>query len=166
MEEHRSLSCVIIGEGTLPIRCAEILLQRGHVIRGVVSPDGSVGRWAEENGIPAIGSWDALEFFLSQHPFDYLFSIVNSLVLSRSVLALPQQCVINYHDGPLPCYAGSHATSWALMNREERHGVSWHVASEQVDAGDVLKQRAFEIAAGETALSLNARCYDAALASF
>ena len=135
-------SCFIVGEGTLPIRCAEVLLQRGHDILGIVSPDSSLRRWARERDIPHLdpATLEDLAAFLGQRAFDYLFSIVNSYILSEDILALPRRMSINYHDAPLPRYAGSHATSWAILARESRYGVSWHVATRRVDAGDILSQ--------------------------
>ena len=39
MYTQSSFSCFIIGEGTLPIQCAELLLERGHEILGVISSE-------------------------------------------------------------------------------------------------------------------------------
>ena len=46
------------------------------------------------------------------------------------------------------------------------HGVTWHVMTEFVDAGDIVKQTLFEIDEAETAFTLNTKCYDAAIRSF
>jgi len=166
MQVHDKFSCFIIGGGTLPVQCAEILLNHHHELRGIISPDASVNRWTKERGIPHLDPADNLRAFLSQQPFDYLFSIVNEYILPKEILELPRTCAINYHDSLLPRYAGTHATSWALMHRETTHGVTWHVMNDLVDAGDILKQRRVEIAEGETALTLNAKCYEAAIHSF
>ena len=107
--------------------------------------------------------WGAV---LGERPFDYLFSIVNGTIIPESVLNLPQKLAINYHDGPLPRYAGMYATSWAILHGEREHGVTWHVMTAVVDAGDILQQVAVPIAPDETALTLNVKCYDAAIASF
>ncbi len=104
--------------------------------------------------------------FLSQQPFDSLFSIVNSYILKKKVLELPRLGAINYHDAPLPKYAGVHATSWTLMYGEKSHGITWHQMDEGVDTGDILKQVVLDIAPEETALTLNVKCYDAAIDSF
>ena len=125
----------------MPIQCAEILLQRGHKVCGIITPDDSCVCWAQEHNIPHADMKQDLVAFLGSQPFDYLFSIVNNSILPKEVFALPRKASINYHDGPLPRYAGTHATSWALMNRERSHGVSWHRIVEMVDAGDILKQR-------------------------
>src|SRR5690606_25547084 len=78
----------------------------------------------------------------------------------------PRIAAINFHDGPLPRYAGMHSTSWALLNQERRHGITWHRVVAEVDAGEVFVQREVAIAPDDTALSLNARCYEAALDGF
>ena len=166
MRKNKPFSCYIIGEETMPIQCAELLLERGHTIYGMISPDEMVKKWAAEKQIPFIFSTQDISTFLNRQPFDYLFSIVNGVIIPTEVLALPRQYAINYHDSLLPRYAGNYATSWAIMNEETSHGISWHVMVERVDAGDILKQRQVEISPTETALSLNAKCYDIAISAF
>jgi natural product biosynthesis luciferase-like monooxygenase protein len=82
------------------------------------------------------------------------------------VLALAARGAVNFHDGPLPDYAGLNAPVWALLNGETRHGVTWHLIGGGVDDGAILEQRMVGIAPDETALTLNAKCYAAAIESF
>ena len=42
MDIPNKFSCFIIGEGTLPIQCAEILLDRQHTLYGIISSDVAV----------------------------------------------------------------------------------------------------------------------------
>jgi amino acid adenylation domain-containing protein len=163
--ENGKFSCFIIGGGTLPIRCAEILLRAGHKICAIASSDKEVKRWAKENSISHLSPGANLAEQISE-PFDYLFSIVNEHILREDILLLPRRMAINYHDAPLPKYAGTHATSWALLNGESVHGISWHLITETVDAGDVLKQEPVEISERDTALTLNTKCYEAAIKAF
>ncbi|MCA9977758.1 MAG: AMP-binding protein, partial [Anaerolineales bacterium] len=166
MTTSHPFTCYIIGEGTLPVQCADILQQQGHTIYGIISPDPDVRRWAETRQIPHISKSKEIMPFLRQHSFDYLFSIVNPLVLPEEALQLPQRMAINYHDAPLPRYAGVHATSWALLNQESEHGITWHEMVAEVDAGDILRQVSVPITPTDTALTLNAKCYDAAMTAF
>jgi hypothetical protein len=39
MYTQNQFSCFLIGEGTLPIQCAELLLERGYEILGVISSE-------------------------------------------------------------------------------------------------------------------------------
>ncbi len=167
MDTSKKFSCFILGEGTLPIQCAQILVDHEHTIYGIISSNQPVIDWARRREIPYIDPQDKdIVTFLSQRPFDYLFSIANQYILPKLVLELPRRCAINYHNAPLPRYAGSYATSWAIMQGERVHGVTWHAMTELVDAGDIFKQYLFEVDEGETALTLDAKCYDAALSSF
>ncbi|WP_034607745.1 formyltransferase family protein, partial [Chitinimonas koreensis] len=166
MTPNRPLRCVLIGETTLPQACAELLLERGHAVAALVSREPRLRQWAQRHGIACAAEPAALLPLLAGQPFDCLFSIVNPAILGPELLAAPRRLAANYHDGPLPRYAGTHATSWALIHGERRHAVTWHAMTQRVDAGELLQQVWFDLAASETALSLNAKCYDAALGGF
>jgi methionyl-tRNA formyltransferase len=161
-----STSGVFIGGGSMLIRCADLFAERGHRLVAIASSDPHVQRWAKERGVRCLPPDDGLAHALAHEPFDLLFSIAHLAVLSPGLLALPRRAAINFHDGPLPEYAGLNVTSWALLNREREHAVSWHLMTARVDAGDVLAEVRFAIEPGDTALALNARCYDAGFASF
>ena len=166
MSNTTALSGIFIGSRSLLIQCAERFVRRGHQIRAIVSSDSSIQRWATDHGVACVAPGPDLVSRLGTEPFDYLFSVVNLAVLARDMLLLPRRAAINFHDGPLPAYAGLNVTSWALLNQEREHGVSWHVMSDRVDGGDILAEARFPIAADDTALTLNARCYEAAVATF
>lgn len=160
-------SCFIIGESTLPIRCAEILLECGHRIYGMIADDPNVIAWCREKNIPFINvRKKEIYVFLSSNPFDYLFSANGDIILDENILALPRRSAINYHDSLLPVFAGMYATSWALMNGETRHGISWHEMDVGIDTGAILKQVPVEVEPGDTAFSLNIKCYEAAVTAF
>ncbi|MGH9948693.1 MAG: amino acid adenylation domain-containing protein, partial [Pyrinomonadaceae bacterium] len=122
-------------------------------------------KWATANAIKQFDSIEAFEAGFTE-PVDYLFSINNEHILTNDILRLARKYAINYHDALLPRYAGTHATSWALMNGESTHGITWHVIADKVDAGDILTQRTVDISIDETALSLNSKCYEAAISAF
>jgi len=148
------------------VQCAEILLQKGHRILGIISDDPVVRKWGKENSLLLIAPNDDFLALLKKQPFDLFCSIFNFCKVPKEVLTLPQKYAINFHDSPLPRYAGVHATNWAIMNREAVHGITWHVMTEEMDAGDILKQKKFPVSEGETALSLNAKCYEKSIETF
>jgi natural product biosynthesis luciferase-like monooxygenase protein len=161
-----TFSCFLIGETTLPISCAEVLLEEGHSVRGVISADPDVTRWAHQRDIPRYDPGMDLAELLGREPFDYLFSVNNLRMLPAGVVTAPRRRAVNFHDGPLPAYAGLNTPVWALLRGERDYGISWHVITEGVDEGDVLEREPVEIAPDETALTLNAKCYEAAIRSF
>ncbi|WP_275462932.1 amino acid adenylation domain-containing protein [Streptomyces noursei] len=161
-----AFSCHLIGENTLLVSCAELLLERGHTVLGVVSPNPDVRQWATQQGLPTRDLGPDLTDFLSAHPFDHLFSIANLRMLPAEVLDLPRGLAVNFHDALLPEHAGVYATTWAILQGARRHGVTWHVMTEEADAGDVLAQREVEVAADDTSHTLNVKCFDAGVQSF
>ena len=52
------------------------------------------------------------------------------------------------------------------MAGEKRYGITWHLMTGRVDAGDILLRRTFDIDPDETAFSLNLKCYEAGIESF
>jgi natural product biosynthesis luciferase-like monooxygenase protein len=155
-----------MGNGTLLIQCAEVLLNRGHQIYSIITSNLTIQHWAEEKNIAWINPSADLPIILGETLFDYFFSIANLTIVPPAVISLARKGAINFHDALLPKYAGLYATTWALLNREKTHGVTWHLMGDTVDAGDILKQKQFDITDDETAFTLNAKCYEAALDSF
>jgi natural product biosynthesis luciferase-like monooxygenase protein len=161
-----TFTALILGEGALLIPCAEILLRYKHKIETIVSTNAVIREWAREQKIRCVSRPDEVLSSMDGRPFDYLFSIANLSVLPARILALPRLGGINFHDGPLPRYAGLHATTWAILNQETSHGVTWHEMRETVDTGAILQQRIFALAPDETAFTLNRKCFKAGIDSF
>jgi natural product biosynthesis luciferase-like monooxygenase protein len=157
---------VLIGGESLLIECAQTLQSLGFGIAAVVSRAAAVRRWALSNNIMLLVEPSQLLSADAPRAFGYLFSITNLDVLAPEVIALPSRAAINFHDGPLPEYAGLNTPVWALLNGEAQHGVTWHLMTRDVDRGDILAQRRFDIADNESALTLNTRCFEAAIESF
>jgi natural product biosynthesis luciferase-like monooxygenase protein len=158
-------SSYLIGSESLLLQCAEILIERGHEIRGVVSQEPAIAAWARARGIAIVEPEGDLASALAGD-FDFLFSITNLKVLPDAVLRRPRRAAINFHDGPLPRYGGLYTPAWALMNRETTYGISWHVMKAAVDEGELLAQQLFDVSPGETSLTLNTKCYEAAIDTF
>ncbi|MFI9119636.1 amino acid adenylation domain-containing protein, partial [Streptomyces bikiniensis] len=152
-------NCYLIGGTRVLTQCGTRLLDAGATIEGVLSDDPVVVAWAGAHGLPVHDPAGDLVALLSERPFDYLFSMVNFRILPGAVLGLPKVAAINFHDGPLPRYSGSHVPAWALYEGAPRHAATWHLMTEAVDAGGVLLERWFPVRDHATALSLT---YEAA----
>ena len=129
----RRLSTVLLGDAAVTVRCGQMLLESGHSVLGVVTGDGRVASWAAENRIAccflsaqATLTHGDVEALVAGAPFDLLLSVHNLRILPPALLASPRWMAINYHDAPLPRYAGLHATSWAIDQGEHRHGIGFY----------------------------------------
>lgn len=166
LPNDKSESCVLIGQQSLLIQCAQKLHEKKFSIAAVVSDDAEVIKWCENNQVTSIAYDNHYHEALKSKQFDYLFSIVNLKLLSVEVLRLPKKLAINFHDGPLPRYAGINTPVWALINQEKEYGVTWHIMTEGADEGDILKQAIFSIAPDETSFTLNMKCLEYGLSCF
>lgn len=160
MNPHAHLHCCLMGEDMLLIRCAELLLERGHTLHSMVTRTARLIHWAQARAIRILYP----DSDLSTSAFDYLFSTADLNLIARDLLAMPRLGAIQFQNSPLSRYTGPQAPSWALLNGEKSHGVTWlRIAPGK---GAVLKQRLFEIAEDDTAFTLNVRCEDAGVESF
>lgn len=159
-------SCFVVGAGLVPRQCLDLLSNSGFEIRGIFSSDGSLAELCRARDWRHAASLDDFRAALSDQPFDFLFSINNSWLIPEEVARRARRAAINYHDSPLPRYAGLNATSWALFAGEREHAVTWHEVTATIDSGRIYKQRAVPIDADDTAFALNAKCVEAAVASF
>ncbi|WP_445222710.1 amino acid adenylation domain-containing protein (plasmid) [Bradyrhizobium sp. Pa8] len=167
LPEARSISStVVVGSGTLAIRCAQLAIETGHVIGAVLCTDGVFRDWAARSNIPSVASVEELSSFLKAAPVDVIFSVANPFILPVDVLGRVRRGAFNYHDGPLPRYAGTRATSWALLAQEAEYAITWHRIDDGVDTGDIVVQRHVLIAPNDTALTLNLKCYEVAIEGF
>ena len=157
---------VMIGNESLAIQCGEMLREAGHAVAAVVTRNADVAGWARSADLPVISSDDDLSAALADLPFDWLMSIANLDMIPDAVLALPKRGAVNFHDGPLPRYAGLNAPVWALLAGEVEYGISWHLIEGGVDEGRLLAQQFFDVSPDETVLTLNTKCYAAAIESF
>ena len=159
-------STLLIGNEALTCQCGEVLLDRGHAIAAVVTRNADVRAWAIGRGLRVEAQEAGLAAHLAGIHVDWLLSIANLHMISKDILALARNGGVNFHDGPLPRYAGLNAPVWAILNAETRHEISWHLMADGVDEGDVLESSGFDLAPDDTALSLNTRCFEAAVESF
>ena len=148
------------------IACAEEWLSRGHRIHALVSDCDEVSAWSKSTGIARISVAEQLNAGLAPGQFDYLFSVINHAITPAEMLALPARRAINYHDSPLPRFAGFNATAWSLMAGQKQHAVTWHEMSADVDSGAILLQHPIDIQDDDTSFSLGAKCSEAGLISF
>ena len=160
------LNCLLIGDGSLLIQCGALLLAHGHHIAGVVTANDAIADWARENGAAVVAPGQGLADRLAGKTYDWLFSIANLSLVPAAVWQAATSGAANFHDGPLPRYAGLNTPAWAMLAGETQYGVTWHAMSDEVDEGDIHVQSTFDIDEDETALTLNTKCFEAGIASF
>ena len=159
----RELYRVVVCGGTSLLReCCQLILENTFEIVLVVSEEAPLLEWAHSHGISCSTYAD---FLRACSGSDILFSVVNLNILPAEVLQRFQLC-INFHDSPLPMYAGLHATTRALVNCEREHAISWHLIEPGIDTGHILESARFPIEQDDTSFTLNLRSFSVALDAF
>jgi methionyl-tRNA formyltransferase len=156
---------VVIGNGQFAVKCLRLMMACAGVAVPLVIGDpelytiaGLLPAFCRRMKLPffqttVINAPDTLKAVRSARP-DFVFSIYNMRIIKRPLLEIPRVATVNFHNGPLPRYRGVNIYSWAIINGEEDHGVTWHLVDEKIDAGDILGKRSFPLTANDTPVTL------------
>ena len=162
---------VLLGNGKPALDCLKVLLSQepgdtdaarelAFVLTDATNQavGASLGGFCADNDVPYhtcrdVNARETIELLRAVRP-DIVLSVNNFQIIRRPFLELPQVGVVNFHNAPLPKYAGLNACSWAIFDGRSEHGVTWHLVDEGVDSGDILAQEHFPIPPGATAISL------------
>jgi methionyl-tRNA formyltransferase len=117
-----------------------------------------VRRLAEASGIPVVAPEKIrdpgfLETLAGWSP-EVIVVVAYGRILPRSILELAPQGCINVHYSLLPKYRGAAPIPWAIMNGEERSGVTTMRLVEKMDAGPLFLQQEVSLTKDETTASL------------
>ncbi len=86
-----------------------------------------------------------------------LFVVVAFRMLPPQVWQMPALGTINLHASLLPLYRGAAPIQWALINGEQKTGLTTFFINENIDTGNIIDQREVEILPGDNAGSLHDR---------
>lgn len=100
----------------------------------------------EATGLEILGSLDP----------DYIICVHFPYIVPKPVLDLPRIGVLNLHPALLPYNRGWHTPTWAILEGTP-YGATLHFMSEELDAGDIIHQKALSILPEDTADSLYQR---------
>lgn len=162
---------VFMGTPSFAVASLEALVRAGHQVAGVFSqPDKPVGRHqnklrptpvkecAQAHGIPVcqpekLRDGTALALLRELDP-ELIVAAAYGRILPDDILALPPKGCINVHSSLLPKYRGSAPINWAILNGDSETGVTIQKMVRDLDAGDIILQRATPIGADEDAAAL------------
>ena len=86
-----------------------------------------------------------------------LFVVVAFRMLPESVWTMPPKGTINLHGSLLPDYRGAAPINWAIMNGDEKTGVTTFFIEKEIDTGKVIAQENLSIGPNESAGEIHDR---------
>lgn len=78
--------------------------------------------------------------FLSTHICDVLISINYLFIVEEDIINWPLILAFNIHGSLLPKYRGRTPHVWSIINDEKLAGLTAHIITSEMDAGDILGQ--------------------------
>ena len=170
------MNIIFMGTPDFAVGALEAVLKAGHNVQLVVTqPDKAQGRSKElkppavkvcamEHNLPVfqpekIKKEEAVKV-LKQYDADLYVVAAFGQILSKEILDLPKFGCVNIHASLLPKYRGAAPIQWAVIDGEEKTGITIQQMNEGVDTGDILLQKEYYLAEDETGASLFDRLCD------
>ncbi len=167
------MKIVFMGTPQAAVPTLKKIITDGHEVVAVwTQPDRPAGRgnkltappvkeFALKNNLKVfqptkIKTKESIELFKS-HNADVAVVVAYGRILSKSYLnAFPMGC-INVHFSLLPKYRGAAPVNWAIVNGENKTGITTMLMDAGLDTGDILLQSETGIGKNENAVELMSR---------
>lgn len=88
---------------------------------------------------------------------DFIVVVAFGQILPKDIIDMPFNGCVNVHASLLPKYRGAAPINWAIINGEEKTGITTMLMDEGMDTGAILLQREIPISRTDTAGSLSQR---------
>ena len=168
----KDLRIVFMGTPEFAVASLEAILHAEYNVVGVITaPDRPAGRGRKlkESAVKSYARSKNLKVLqptnLKSEDFQSELQDLNPNVqvvvafrmLPKSVWNLPEYGTFNLHASLLPQYRGAAPINWAIINGEEKTGVSTFFLDEKIDTGEMILQEEIKIKKNENLESLHDR---------
>lgn len=165
----KKCTILFLGQKEIGERCFLLLYQlwQKKVINLVVCSNVSKDVWWNSNAIYLYCKEASIPFIsnearndelinncISSYGVSSIVSVQHNWILRDETLKLVKYSAFNLHLAKLPEYQGYNTFNYAILNKEEKYGVTIHWMTQQVDFGSVAYYREFSISKMDTAYSL------------
>ena len=164
---------VFLGSSDFAYPSLKALIHSHHQIKGVITqPDRPKGRGRQihplclktlalEAGLPIeqplkVSNPESMEFIRKIKP-DIMVVVAYGQILPETLLAIPNHGCINVHGSLLPKYRGASPINWAIIEGDQKTGITTMQMDAGMDTGDIVMQRQIPILSEDTAGSLSER---------
>ncbi|MDW8301668.1 MAG: methionyl-tRNA formyltransferase [Bacteroidia bacterium] len=149
--EEKRLNVVFLGNHDVGIKVIEALHKFTNLVGVVAHPlnneEGvvysSVYEYTKKLGIDTIRGKSSdetvFEFIYNKDP-DLIWVTDYKYLLPEKLINIPRIGCVNLHPSLLPKYRGRAPINWAIINGEEKIGITAHFIDEGVDSGDIIRQ--------------------------
>jgi len=143
------LSIALLGWNDSTVECLRKLLQNSLKPKIIIIPEKYDSRklifLGKKANIKIIKSVYKRSLIPYLSDCDIIVSVSWPFIIRNEVLRMFPGRILNVHASLLPKYRGQHPLNWALLNDEKKIGVTIHLVSEELDAGNILIQKSITI---------------------
>ena len=153
------MKIVFLGTPSFAVPTLNALVEKHEVVAIVCQPDkaknrkgetifGAVKQRAIELNIPLYQfnkiREDGVQVLKDLAP-DLMITCAYGQILSQEILDIPKYGTLNVHGSLLPKYRGSAPIQWAIINGEQKTGITIMKTALGMDTGDIVSTREVEI---------------------
>lgn len=156
VRSENKVKIVFMGTPDFSVAALEALIDANHEVAAVVTqPDKPKGRSMEMQFTPVkkaaikhnlqvyqpvkIRKNEEFIQILKEISPDVMIVVAFGQILSKEILNLPKYGCINIHASLLPKYRGAAPIQWAVIDGEEKTGVTTMQMDEGIDTGDIIE---------------------------
>ena len=157
------MKLVICGKNNIAVKITEFLYRENDILIVPAKTDLPIDGWQKsltkkgiELGIDVLDNNINTEsniLKITNFQPDYIISLQYDRIIRKDVINIPYS-VLNLHFSLLPLYRGVAPIAHAMIDCEEKTGVSLHYIDEGTDTGDLIAQAETEIEENDTGRSL------------
>ena len=156
----KQLRIVFMGTPAFAVTILDRIIDSTHqVVAVVTAPDRPSGRgqqirksdvkqYSEQKGINILQPTNLKDESFGKQLIDLnadVFVVVAFRMLPAAVWKIPPMGTINLHASLLPDYRGAAPINWAIINGENKTGVTSFFINEVIDTGDIIKRSVVDI---------------------
>ncbi len=164
-QDKKSLKIIFFGTPDFAVESLKRIVEDGWPVEAVITaPDKPAGRgkklresevkkFAKEHGLKILqpGNLKSDEFIEELKKINPDVGVIVAFrMLPEKVWALPRYGTFNLHGSLLPDYRGAAPIHHAIINGEEKTGVTTFFIDNKIDTGEIIDQREINIAPDET----------------
>lgn len=148
----------ILGRTEYLYNSAVLLSENNHTITGIVTASAMPEYAINEIDFENLAKKLNIPFYCTNKIDDKTIALIKNsnsdicisinwvTILKDDIINLFPNGILNAHFGDLPAYKGNAVINWALLNNEKQIAVTIHkMVSGQIDSGDILAKKYFEL---------------------
>ena len=154
----KDVRVVFMGTPDFSLAPLKLLIEKTNVVMVVTKPDAYVGRkkiltpspvkvLAEKENIPVFTPKSIKKEYqtiIDAKP-DIIITCAYGKIIPKVLIDYPKYGCVNIHASLLPKYRGAAPIQWALINGEEKTGVTLMYMDEFMDTGDIIDKVEYKI---------------------